>query len=74
MNNTRRKTLKQAVTLLENANNIIESVLDEEQDSYDNLPEGLMDSDRGTQMEENIDTLSNIQDEISNFIDELTSM
>lgn len=74
MNNARRKTLKQAVALLENANNIIESVLDEEQDSYDNLPEGLMDSDRGTQMEENIDTLSNIQDEISNFIDELTSM
>ena len=74
MNNARRKTLKQAVVLLENANNIIESVLDEEQDSYDNLPEGLMDSDRGTQMEENIDTLSNIQDEISNFIDELTSM
>ena len=74
MNNARRKTLKQAIALLENANNIIESVLDEEQDSYDNLPEGLMDSDRGTQMEENIDTLSNIQDEISNFIDELTSM
>lgn len=74
MNNTRRKSLKQAVTLLESANEIIETVLDEEQDSYDCLPEGIMDSDRGMQMEENIDTLTNIQDEIGNFIDELTSM
>ena len=74
MNNTRRKLLKQAVALLEKANEIIESVADEEQESYDCLPEGIIDSERGIQMEENIENLTNIQDDICNFIDELTSM
>lgn len=35
----------------------IENIRDEEQEAYDNLPEGIQESDRGWQMEEAIDNL-----------------
>lgn len=39
------------------AASIVERVRDEEQDSYDNLPESFQDADKGTKMEEAIDHL-----------------
>ena len=35
----------------------IENIRDEEQEAYDNLPDGIKESDRGWQMEEAIDNL-----------------
>ena len=74
MNNERRKTLSQAIALLEQANKLISRVLDEEQDAFDNMPEGLQMSERGEQIEENIDTLSNITDELDTFATDLGAM
>lgn len=51
MNNKRRKELRKAMELLSEARGIIESVHDEEQEAYDNLPEGIQCSDRGEDME-----------------------
>lgn len=51
MNNKRRSTLNDALKLLEEASNIVSQVLDEEQDSFDNIPENLQDSDRYSKAE-----------------------
>ena len=75
MNATRRKQLKQAAELLSQAQSIIESVRDDEQDAYDNLPEGIQESERGDTMYENIETLNTMLEDIAGLfdsIDELT--
>ena len=41
MNNSRRKILKRALSMLESASQIISQAADQEQDSLDNLPESL---------------------------------
>lgn len=62
MNNIRRKSVKEALNLIEKAREILEEVKDEEQEAYDNLPESLQCGERGEQMQENID---NIEDYLS---------
>lgn len=62
MNKARRKELERAVDLLYQAKEIIESVRDDEQEAYDNLPESIQYSERGEQMSENVDTLDNAAD------------
>lgn len=64
MNDKRRKKLKQAQDLISQAIQIIEDARDEEQDSYDNLPESMADGDRGAKMEEAID---NMEDALSDL-------
>ena len=46
MNKARRKQLEKASALLSEAREIIESCRDEEQDAFDNMPEGLQQSER----------------------------
>lgn len=64
MNRVRRKSLKDILgkmdelsAMLENVKDAIQTVLDEEQEAYDNLPEGLQEAERGQQMQEYIDAL-----------------
>ena len=81
MNNARRKELKSALTLAEEVKvnldciqEILDSCINEEQDCYDNLPEGLQESDKGDRMQEAIDTLDdaiNSLDEIRDNVDSL---
>jgi DNA repair ATPase RecN len=52
MNNERRKQIEEAQSLLDNAREILDLAANEEQDSFDNLPEGLQASERGERMEE----------------------
>lgn len=52
----------------------LESIRDEEQDSFDNMPEGLQQSDRGQASEEAISTLDSAIDDLENFdIDNIVS-
>ncbi len=58
MNNQRRKTLLETVARLEELQEAIsdirdkiEAIRDEEQDAFDNLPEGLQGTARGEEME-----------------------
>ena len=75
MNRFRREELSGAIKLLEQAYSIIENCRDDEQDAYDNLPDGIQDSERGetmyyyiSEMEECMDAIDNITDCIYNDI------
>ena len=51
MNKEKRRSLRQAESLLHKAQKIVEAVLDDEQDAYDNMPSGLQASMQGDLME-----------------------
>lgn len=74
MNKLRRKQLQAAADLLEEARAIIESVREEEQEAFDNMPEGLQYSERGETMETNIGTMDESLDTISDMIESLTEI
>ena len=57
MNKIRRKEIARAIELMEQAREILESVMDEEQEAFDNLPESIQGSERGEAMEECIYTI-----------------
>lgn len=56
MNKERRKRIKEAMEALDTAHDILIDVLDEEQEAFDNLPEGIQNGERGEQMSEYIET------------------
>ena len=74
MNKLRRKQLQAAADLLKEARAIIESVREEEQEAFDNMPEGLQYSERGETMETNIDTMDESLGTISDMIESLTEI
>lgn len=52
----------------------LETIRDEEQESFDNMPEGLQQGDRGQATEEAISTLDSAIDDLENFdIDNIVS-
>lgn len=57
MNKQRRKRLAEASALISKAQEIIESVKDDEQEAHDNLPDSIQYGEKGQQMEEYIDSL-----------------
>ena len=61
MNKRRRTRLREANSLLGQALAIVEDVRDEEQDSLDNCPENLQNSERYSAME---DAVSELEDAI----------
>lgn len=74
MNAQRRKALKAVITKLEDLDSLrqeikeeLEDVMDEEQESFDNMPEGLQESDRGQQMQEYISTIEGVIDDLSDM-------
>ena len=81
MNNARRKELKAAITLAEEVKvnldciqEILESCVGEEQDCYDNLPEGIQEGEKGEHMHEAIDFLDdaiNSLDDVRDNVDAL---
>lgn len=68
MNNKRRSRLKQAKSYLEIALDLINGVVDEEEESLDNIPENMADGERAIAMQENIDALSDAADDIETAI------
>ena len=71
MNRTDRKQLQEAISLLEKAQEIIDSIKDGEQDKFDNLSEGLQQTEKGQRFEEAVsileDTWSNLNEAIDNI-------
>jgi hypothetical protein len=57
MNKERRKRIEQALTALNTARVKFEVVRDDEQEAFDNMPESPQGSDKGTTMEEGIQSL-----------------
>lgn len=71
MNKDRRKQLIEAIAKLEEAKTLIEIARDEEQDAFDNLPEGLQCGERGQKMEEAISRMGDVIDDIETSVDAL---
>lgn len=74
MNNERRARIKTAHKMIKDALQILESVKDDEEDAFDNLSEGLQQTMRGEQMEENVDTLDGVIETIEDALGELSGM
>lgn len=73
MNNKRRKHLKEVSQLLEEAQFLIQQVLDEEQNALDNIPENLIDGARAESLSDAIDSLEDCSDEIEEAMESLES-
>ena len=69
MNNIRRKKIKEIIDNLNNLHGRIEEVLSEEQDAYDNMPEGLQMSDNGMACEDAIDKLEDSMDNLNTAVE-----
>ena len=65
MNKERRKRLAEAFEKIGEVKEIIESVKDEEQEAYDNLPENFQNGERGEEMQGYIEML----DEAYGYLD-----
>lgn len=77
MNNKRRKELRSISSGIDELRNRLDAVIGEEQDAYDNMPEGVQDSDKGTTMVDAIDTMEDILNtmgELTDAIDEVVNM
>ena len=71
MNKARRMRLIAVQSKLSDLKAEIEQIRDEEQEAYDNLPEGLQDSERGERMSEIIETLDDAASDREGVIDTL---
>lgn len=65
MNNKRRKEIANAIRQIEN---VVSSILADEEEAFDNMPEGLQESERGDISQEAQDNLSNAIDALEEAI------
>lgn len=63
MNNDRRKRIRNALNLIEQARDILDECAQEEQEYFDNMPEPLQGGERGEKAGEDANTLSDAHDE-----------
>jgi len=71
MNKIKREKIKDIIKDLNIINNSLQKVLDEEQDSFDNIPENLQSSDRALDSENAIDLMTEAVDNLTCIIDNL---
>ena len=71
MNKQRRKMISDVIERIEIAKNDLEMIRDEEQEAFDNLPDGLQGSERGEAMEDAIYQMEEAMDSMDEIIDNL---
>ena len=71
MNKQRRNRLQKVIDQLEKLNEELHDICSEEEEAYDNMPEGLQEAERGQQMYENIDVMSDMESEIEDWTNRL---
>lgn len=71
MNKARRMRLIAVQSKLSDLKAEIGQIRDEEQEAYDNLPEGIQDSPRGERIQEAIDELCDAASDLEGVIDTL---
>lgn len=74
MNKDRRKRVGEAIAKLNEAAELIDEIMNEEQEAYDAMPEGFQNGDRGQQSQEAIDQLSSGKDSAEQAISELEAI
>ena len=71
MNNTRRTAIAKLNSQLEDIKSQVESLLSDEQDAYDNMPESFQDGERGEAAQS---AISNLEDAVSSLEDAFNSL
>lgn len=74
MNNTRRRQVRQEIDKIRESLTELQTLQEEEQESFDNLPENLQYSEKGENMERCADELQNLIDNIEMEIDEVDNI
>jgi hypothetical protein len=74
MNADRRKKLQEAVGTLATAKLYIEECRDEEQEAFNNLPDGFKEGEQGQKLEENIGELDDAMNEIDAVSEKLEEL
>lgn len=74
MNKQRRQKIRDVRKEIENFKESLQKILDEEQDYFDNMPENLQGSMRGTDSEDAIDIMESCIEDLENIINELTEI
>ena len=74
MNKQRKQKIRDVRKEIESCKENLQKVLDEEQDYFDNMPENLQGSMRGSDSEDAIDTMENCIEDLENIIKELTEI
>lgn len=71
MNKERKQSLLDVVSSLTEAMDRLNEIRDEEQEAFDNMPEGFQSGTRGQSMMEAIDTMDNWNTEIESIKDSI---
>ena len=71
MNDNRRKKIDEVIGLIEKARLIVQEVAEEENETYDNLPDSLKYSERGESMYESVQALEYSEDSFNALLDNL---
>ena len=74
MNKERRKSIERIVDKLYEIQADLAWVRNDEEEAYDNLPEGIQSSERGDAMQEAIDAMDNVDGSLQEAIDYLTDI
>ena len=74
MNAQGRKEIAKYIASLNEIKSKLESMKDDEEMKYDNMPEGLQESERGDQMQEAIEALENACTSLDETIDSLNEI
>jgi Zn-dependent M32 family carboxypeptidase len=74
MNKQRREEINKIIQDLFGIKTKMETVLAEEENAFDSMPEGLQSSERGMNSEDAIDILSESVDKLKEIIDELSEI
>lgn len=74
MNKQRRKMLEDAQEKLLEIRGQIEAVKDEEQEAFDNMPEGLQSGEKGETISGNLDILQDIVDQLEEIDSNITGV
>lgn len=74
MNNTRRKQLREITAEIEEAIERIRFLQEEEEQAFENLPDGIKESERGQLMENAMYTLESAADDIESAVNEILEL
>ena len=67
MNDDCRKRIDEAMEHISAAREILDTVIAEEQEAFDKLPEGLQNSERGQKMEETAGSLYSVRSDLEDM-------
>lgn len=74
MNKERRKKISDAMSAIGKIEELIQNILDEEQEAYENMPEGLQASENGMiseEAQENLDAAIEALEEAIGYLEEI---